>query len=110
MTNALTQVRVEQSSQPARSPKAKEDQVMRKSITLTIAALFAAGASIPAHAEPKRQVVPVATPTPADDIKADNTRYCVKDTTTGSRLPKKTCKTRADWIADDNFDPLAPQR
>jgi hypothetical protein len=25
-------------------------------------------------------------------------------------LAKKTCKTRADWIAQENFDPLAPER
>ncbi|MFN6936166.1 MAG: hypothetical protein ACK4NZ_13575 [Tsuneonella sp.] len=82
---------------------------MRKSITLTIAALFAAGASIPAHAEPKRRDAPAATPSARDDIKADTTRYCVEATATGSRLPKKYCKTRADWIAENDFDPLAPQ-
>lgn len=35
-------------------------------------------------------------------------RYCVSDTPTGSRLPKKVCKTRADWVAEgvdmDEFD------
>ena len=35
------------------------------------------------------------------------TRYCVITSVTGTRIPVKTCKTRANWIADDDFDPLA---
>jgi hypothetical protein len=35
------------------------------------------------------------------------TRYCVKDTTTGSRIVQKICKTRAEWL-DEGFDPLNP--
>jgi len=34
-------------------------------------------------------------------------RYCVMDQTTGSRIPQKICKTRADWLAQDGYDPLA---
>lgn len=37
-------------------------------------------------------------------------RYCIVDQITGSRIPHKTCKTRAAWMSDDNFDPLAKQR
>ena len=109
MTNALTQARVEQSSQPARSPQAKEDQVMRQ-IIATAAAALAVVTAVPAMA---RDTAPApsnpasSTETPAPKA---NTRYCVTDKTTGSRLARKTCKTRADWIAYNNFDPLAPQR
>ncbi len=85
---------------------------MRKLITLTTAALFAAGASVPAYAyaEPKRQDAPAATPSPTTDAQADTKRYCVSGTVTGSRLARKTCKTRAQWISEDNFDPLDPER
>ncbi|MCW3848290.1 hypothetical protein OF829_13675 [Sphingomonas sp. LB-2] len=34
-------------------------------------------------------------------------KYCIKDDVTGSRVPRTVCKTRADWIAEDGFDPLA---
>ncbi len=80
-----------------------------RQIIATAAAALAAVTAVPAMA---RDTAPSSSATPTAATPAPNakTRYCVKDTTTGSRLPKKTCKTRADWIADDNFDPLAPQR
>lgn len=34
-------------------------------------------------------------------------RYCIVNSVTGSRIPRRTCKTRAEWLADENFDPLA---
>ena len=34
-------------------------------------------------------------------------QYCVQDEITGSRMPRKVCKTRAEWIAEDGFDPLS---
>jgi len=37
-------------------------------------------------------------------------RYCLVEQITGSRIPHKTCKTRASWMSDDNFDPLAKQQ
>ena len=80
---------------------------MRKIIATAAATLIAATAA-PAMARdtaPANGPAPTETPTP----KA-NTRYCVTDTPLGSRLARKTCKTRAQWIADDNFDPLDPQR
>lgn len=81
---------------------------MRTFITAAAATLIVATAA-PAMA---RDTTPSnstqATEVPA--AKADTKRYCVSDTIVGSRLPKKVCKTRAQWMADDNFDPLAPQR
>ena len=35
------------------------------------------------------------------------TKYCVVSNLTGSRVPRKECRTRADWMARDGFDPLA---
>lgn len=81
---------------------------MRKFITAAAASLIIASAA-PAMA---RDTAPSASAQSdeAAAAKADTKRYCVVTKNTGSRLAKKTCKTRADWIADDNFDPLAPER
>ena len=32
-------------------------------------------------------------------------RYCVKEAYTGSRIPKKECRTREDWLSQ-GWDPL----
>lgn len=37
--------------------------------------------------------------------RADALRYCIKDTVTGSRISRKECRTRSDWLAR-GFDPL----
>ncbi|WP_066658067.1 MULTISPECIES: hypothetical protein [unclassified Sphingomonas] len=79
---------------------------MRKFITAAAAALIVATAA-PAFA---RDTAPSAPQSSEASAPKAETRYCVSETPLGSRLPKKTCKTRAQWIADDNFDPLAPQR
>lgn len=34
------------------------------------------------------------------------TRYCVDETVTGSRIPYRTCQTRDEWLRD-GFDPIA---
>ncbi len=83
---------------------------MRKLIALATTALFTTAVALPAHAAPKRQDAPATASTPSADPQADAKRYCVVTTTTGSRLAKKTCKTRAEWIADEDFDPLAPRQ
>lgn len=80
---------------------------MRKFIIAAAASLIVATAA-PAMARD------TATPAPAPSSDASapkaEKRYCVDSAGIGSRLSKKVCKTRAQWIADDNFDPLAPQR
>lgn len=79
---------------------------MRKIITAVAASLIVATAA-PAMA---RDTAP--TPAPSSEASAAKAekRYCVDSAGIGSRLSKKVCKTRAQWIADDNFDPLEPQR
>ncbi|WP_298091797.1 hypothetical protein [uncultured Sphingomonas sp.] len=37
--------------------------------------------------------------------RSDTVRYCIKDFVTGSRIARKECRTRADWM-DRGFDPL----
>jgi hypothetical protein len=80
---------------------------MRKFIAAAAASLIVATAA-PAFARDTAPSAP-SQPSEASAPKAQ-TRYCVSETPLGSRLPKKTCKTRAQWIADENFDPLAPKR
>ena len=74
---------------------------------------FAAAATliaIPALAEPKG-----GTPTPdasgaTAQVATPGKRYCIVQSFTGSRVPKKICKTRDQWMEEENFDPLAPRK
>lgn len=36
---------------------------------------------------------------------AKPTRYCIEEVVAGSRLPRRACRTRAEWL-DQGFDPL----
>ncbi|MDT8757349.1 hypothetical protein MZO42_01435 [Sphingomonas psychrotolerans] len=72
------------------------------------AAVLVAGATAPAYAafDPTTDA-----PKPASAAKVEKAKvYCVSASHTGSRMQKKTCRTREDWIARDGFDPLAPAR
>jgi len=51
------------------------------------------------EAVPAARATPTATPSP-------QTKYCMVDTVTGSRIPQKICKTRDAWMREDGFDPL----
>ncbi len=70
-------------------------------------------ATSPVVAAEARPAVPLAAQTTDAVARAPSqgvTRYCIIQEITGSRIPHKTCKTRAAWISDDNFDPLAKQQ
>lgn len=68
------------------------------------AAVLVAGATAPAYAaDPTTDAAKPATAAKAEKAK----RYCVADTLTGSRMAKKVCRTRAEWIAHNGFDPVA---
>jgi hypothetical protein len=69
------------------------------------AAMLATTASAQA-ADAKDQPVASATDTGGAQA-ATPKRYCIKDTPTGTRIEKKTCKTREEWL-DTGFDPLKP--
>jgi len=73
-----------------------------------IAALTTIAGSVQAAApRPAGDVAPVANATPAAE-RSPQTKYCIVDTVTGSRIAKKVCKTRDDWMREDGFDPLNP--
>ncbi len=50
---------------------------------------------------------PVAQPVATTTATATAKQYCVRATSTGSRMTQKVCRTRKDWMAR-GFDPLAP--
>lgn len=62
--------------------------------------------AVPALAETKPGT-PAPTATASSEQVVKDKRYCIAQTFTGSRLPKKICKTRSQWMDDDGFDPLA---
>ena len=70
---------------------------------LSIATAPFAGEARPA-ATPSSQSIEAGTRAPTAQRV---TRYCVVNQVTGSRIPRRTCKTRADWLADEGVDPLA---
>ncbi len=48
-----------------------------------------------------------SAPAKAQDRPAKKARkICVQTELTGTRLPRKTCKTRDQWIKEDGFDPM----
>jgi hypothetical protein len=61
----------------------------------------AAGPMPAADSVPQANATPTAAPSP-------QTKYCIVDTVTGSRITKKVCKTREAWMNEDGFDPLNP--
>lgn len=73
------------------------------------AALALATITSPASAngrQPSADATPTARATPTEARPAK--RYCVVYSVTESRIPRKVCKTRDEWMHDDDFDPLNP--
>ena len=68
-------------------------------LTMAAGSAQAAGPRSAQDATPATRATPAATPSP-------QTKYCIVDTVTGSRIAQKICKTRAAWMREDGFDPL----
>lgn len=66
-----------------------------------------AGSAQAAGPSPAGDAAPAANATPAAE-RSPQTKYCIVDTVTGSRIAKKVCKTRDAWMREDGFDPLSP--
>ncbi|HEX8388592.1 MAG TPA: hypothetical protein VF636_06215 [Sphingomonas sp.] len=75
----------------------------------TIIAIAAAFLAVPAVAQDQSQVQAATAVAPASTggsaAKVKPTRYCYQDDVTGSRIQRKECKTREQWLAR-GFDPL----
>jgi hypothetical protein len=71
-----------------------------------VAAAFALGLAVPAYAEAANasakmdSEASMASDSPAKAAANERTRYCFKQNVTGSRLPQKLCKTKAQWKSE----------
>lgn len=83
--------------------------VMRTRFIGSVGAALAAGllvtAIAPASAAPQpsraaQTEEASGNTTAAAAPKADKRQYCIRYTPTGTRIERKTCKTKADWLAD----------
>lgn len=81
---------------------------MRTMIKGFTAAALAVGLATAAHAETKPGTpAPTATAS-AEGKTVKDKRYCVEGKVTGSRITRKDCRTRAEWL-EEGFDPLDPK-
>lgn len=72
------------------------------------AAVFVIGLAATAHAETKPGTPMPTASAGAESKPVKEKRYCVEGKIVGSNLPRKECKTRAQWL-DEGFDPLDPK-
>jgi hypothetical protein len=77
-------------------------------MSIVIAAVVAA-AQVAAPGSTPATAPSITAPAQAEGsaARAKPTRYCVIGTVTGSRIERKTCRTREAWLAE-GFDPLTP--
>ncbi|MBB5710613.1 hypothetical protein [Sphingomonas xinjiangensis] len=80
------------------------------------AALFAAALTVGATAalatpeDPSKGAAKSSAAAAAPFKASTKTKYCVVDATTGSRIPRKDCRTRDEWIALTGIDPVAAKK
>ncbi|MEP9360182.1 hypothetical protein [Sphingomonas sp. KR3-1] len=70
-------------------------------VTLVAGAVAPASAAVNDPSKPAAKQEKSATA----DAKNDKRRYCVEGTVTGSRIPKRECHTRAEWVDLTGSDP-----
>lgn len=81
-----------------------------RSYIVAIAALALLGGSVsPAFAAARDPDAGAPTPTPQSTPVQKVQRICIEGEITGSRIPRRICKTRDQWIKEDGIDPLKPQ-
>lgn len=78
------------------------NRIARAFVAATLGAVAVTGVA-PAFAETKAPVAASETSAQA----SENTKYCIMASTTGSRIKRKVCATRAEWIEREGYDPLA---
>ena len=71
-----------------------------------LAMMIASGAMLGTPALAVDRPEPTVAPAPAPDAQLKPVRYCVKGVITGSRLERRVCKTRAEWLKE-GVDPTA---
>lgn len=72
-------------------------------------AIAAASLAVPAAAQndpaPRAPTITAPAQGGGGATKAKPTRYCVKSDITGSRIQRRACRTRSDWLLQ-GYDPL----
>ena len=81
---------------------------MTKLFLIAASALVTLASNPVVAREPATTVAPTEQSTTARAERPDR-RYCIVETVTGSRIPYKTCRTRAEWL-EQGFDPLNPDK
>ena len=79
--------------------------------TIRVAALAAAlttAATSVAQAGTVNTNAAVRPAQPTTAMPSAKTRFCVQTLEVASRIPRRVCQTRAEWL-NEGFDPLAPQ-
>jgi uncharacterized membrane protein len=82
------------------STRTTTGRVSSVAAAMIAAAVLVAGATAPAYAADPDADAPKA----AAKVEKEK-KYCVVDTLTGSRVQKKICRTRAEWIARTGSSP-----
>jgi hypothetical protein len=90
-----------------------KNRIISGAAALFTAALLAGGAVSPAMAksDPTSDPGSQSGQTQRESAKGSMQKlYCVVETTTGSHIRTKDCRTRADWIAATGIDPAEEVR
>ncbi len=84
--------------------------MINKLVAARVSALAAAGLSlaslaVPASAAQKENAKPASSPVvltaaSAVAVRPTETRYCLLETSTETRIPKRTCMTQREWQAE----------
>ena len=86
---------------------------MKKFVTAAAATIMIAGAAVPAFAAESAEPAPApsarSSAVSVKDEPRAATRYCAVEQVTVSRIPRKVCKTREQWMGR-GFDPLQAER
>ena len=87
------------------SPEIEWRETMIKAL-LPMTAVAAILLGTPALAADRPEPTASAAPAPVTAAPQQNVRYCDVGEITGSRIPRRVCKTRAEWLKH-GVDPLA---
>jgi hypothetical protein len=87
------------------SPEIEWRKMMTKGL-LSMTAVAAILLGTPALAADRPEPTAPAASAPVTAAPQKNVRYCAEGEITGSRIPRRICKTRADWLKQ-GVDPLA---
>lgn len=80
-----------------------------RTAAMIAAVALVAGSVSPAFAaplDPEGSAAVSDTAKPKQKSAKKARQICVQTELTGTRMPRKTCKTREQWIKEDGFDPL----